>query len=228
MKNLKSPGSDDFTSEFFKFFWNNFGKFVFRSINYGHKTSQLSITQKQGIITCIPKEDQPRQSMKNLRPISLLNTVYKLVSSCIAEQIKSVLPIFISNDQTGFIPGIYIGENTRLIYDILHFTEKQDIPGIPLLIDFEKTFDSISWMFIESVLDFFNFGFSIKQWVKIFITNITSAVTQNCCLSDFFTIQRGCRQVNPVSPYIFLLCAEILGILIRRNKDIKGIAIDNT
>ena len=89
--------------------------------------------------------------------------------------IKSVLPILISNDQTGFIPGRYIGETTRLIYDILHFTEEHDIPGILLLIDFEKSFDSISWMFIESVLDFFNFGFSIKQWVKALYTNITSA-----------------------------------------------------
>jgi hypothetical protein len=62
---------------------------------------------------------------------------------------------------TGFIPGRYIGENTRLIYDILYFTEEQDIPGILLLIDFKKAFNSISWMFIESVLDFFNFGFSL-------------------------------------------------------------------
>jgi hypothetical protein len=131
---------------------------VFLSINYGYKTGQLSITQKQGNIICIPKGDKPTQFMNNWRPISLLNTVYKVASSCIAEQIKSVLPILISNDQTGFIPGRYIGENTRLIYDILHFTEEQDIPGIPLLIDFEKAFDSISWMFIESVLDFFNFG----------------------------------------------------------------------
>ena len=164
--------------------------------------------------------------MKNWRPISFLNTVYKLASSCIAERINSVLQILISNDQTGFIPGRYIGGNTRLIYDILHFTEEQDIPGILLLIDF----DSISWIFIESVLDFFNFGFSIKQWVKTFYTNIASAVTQNCCFSDFFTIQRGCKQGDPLSPYIFLLCAEILGILVRHtgNKDIKGITIDDT
>jgi hypothetical protein len=119
--------------------------------------------------------------MKNWRPISLLNTVYKLASSCIAERIKPVLPILISNDQTGFIPGRYIGENTRLIYDVLHFTEEQDIPGILLLIDFEKAFDSISWVFIESVLDFFNFGFSIKLWVTTLYTNITSAVTFSFC-----------------------------------------------
>jgi hypothetical protein len=52
------PGSDGFTSEFFKFFWNNLGKFVFRSINYEYKTGQLSITQRQGIINCIPKGDK--------------------------------------------------------------------------------------------------------------------------------------------------------------------------
>jgi hypothetical protein len=142
----------------------------------GIKLVNYQLHKKQGIITCIPKGDKPRQFMKNWRQISLLNTVYKLASSCIAERIESVPPILISNDQTGLIPGRYIVETTRLIYDILHFTEEHDIPRILLLIDFEKSFDSISWMFIESVLDFFNFGFSIKQWVKALHTNITSGV----------------------------------------------------
>ena len=53
-------------------------------------------------------------------------------------------------------------------------------------------------------------------------------MTQNCCLSEFFTIERGCRQVDPLSPYIFLLCAEILGILVRKSREIKGITIDDT
>jgi hypothetical protein len=103
-------------------------------------------------------------------------TENKLASSCIAERIKSVLQIIISNDKIGFILDRYIGEHTLLIYDILHFTEEQEIPGILLLVYIEKAFSSISWMFIESVLDFFNFGFSIKQWAKICYANITSAV----------------------------------------------------
>ena len=108
------------------------------------------------------------------------------------------------------------------------YTEEHDIPGILLLIDFEKAFDSISWSFIESVLDFFNFGPSIKHWITTFYTKTQSAVTQNCHLSDFFEIQRGCRQGDPLSPYIFLLCAEILGILIRNNDKVKGITIDDS
>ena len=228
MKNGKSPGSDGYTVEFFKVFWNEIGEFILRSINYGYSNGEMSITQKLGIITCIPKGDKPRQYMKNWRPISLLNVCYKLASSCIAERIKSVLSTLINSDQTGFIPGRYIGENTRLIYDILHYTEEKDIPGILLLIDFEKAFDSVSWDFIKKVLDFFNFGPSITKWINTFYKNITSSVTQNCCLSDSFEIQRGCRQGDPLSPYIFLLCAEILGILVRKNEGITGITIDDT
>lgn len=189
---------------------------------------EMLVSQKRGIITCVPKGDKPRQYMKNWRPISLLNTIYKLGSSCIAERLKSILSLLINNDQTRFIPGRYIGENTRLIYDILLYIEEHDIPGILLLIDFEKAFDSISWSFIESVLDFFNFGPSIKHWITTFYTKIQSAVTQNCHLSDFFEILRGCRQGDPLSPYIFSLCAEILGILIRNNDKVKGITIDNS
>ena len=115
-----------------------------------------------------------------------------------------------------------------MIYDILSFTEENDIPGILLLIDFEKAFDSVSWEFIENVLKFFNFGNSLIHWVKTFYNNITSSVTQNCFLSERFDIQRGCRQGDPLSPYIFLLCAEILAILLRKNNEVKGITIDDT
>jgi hypothetical protein len=56
-----------------------------------------------------------------------------------------------------------------LIYDILQYTEENEIPGLLLLIDFEKAFDSVSWEFLYSVLKFFNFGQSIIHWVKVFL-----------------------------------------------------------
>jgi mannosylglycoprotein endo-beta-mannosidase len=228
MKNNKSPGSDCFTADFFKFFWIEVGKFVFRSVNYEYQQRKMSVTQRQGVITCIPKEGKSKEFLKHWRPITLLNSTYKLASSCIAERIKSVLTHLISTDQTGFIPGRYIGENCRLIYDILHFTEENDIPGILLLIDLKKAFDSISWSFIFDTLKFFNFGESVIEWVKTFYKDITSAVTHHCSLSEFFNVQRGFRQGDPFSPYIFLLCAEILGILVKKSREIKGITIDDT
>ena len=75
MKNENSPGLDGFTAEFFKFFWLDLKHFILRSLNYGYRNGSLSITQKQGIITCLPKPNKSRHYLKNLRPISLLNVV---------------------------------------------------------------------------------------------------------------------------------------------------------
>ena len=129
-------------------------------------------------------------------------------------------------DQTGFIKGRFIGENIRLVYDIMHYTEIIQVPGLLMLIDFEKAFDTVSWNFIQDALHFFNFGDSIKSWIYTFYNDIKSCVIQNGVVSDYFYPERGCRQGDPISPYLFLLCAEILGILIRNNKDIKGITIE--
>ena len=88
-KNNKSPGSDGFTAEFYKFFWSDIGNFLLRSLNYGLENNELlSITQKEGIINCIIKSNKDRQYLKNWRPISLLNCSYKLASACLANRIK--------------------------------------------------------------------------------------------------------------------------------------------
>ena len=149
MKNNKSPGLDGFTVEFFKFFWVDIGAFILRSINYGYRNGSLSVTQKQGLITCLPKPNKSRLSLKNWRPISLLNVVYKLASSVIANRVKQTLQDIIHENKKGFIAGRFIGENIRLIYNVLFETKQQNIPGLILSIDFEKAFDTVSLKFIS-------------------------------------------------------------------------------
>ena len=80
MKNGKSPGRDGYTAEFYKFFWKDIGNFVLESLNKSFTTGELSIAQKQGPITLLPKGNKPRELIKNWRPITLLNVDYKLLS----------------------------------------------------------------------------------------------------------------------------------------------------
>ena len=144
MKNNKSPGSTGFTVEFFKFFWKDLGAFLVKSINFGFNKKELSVTQKEGVITCIPKGNKSKKYIKNWRPISLLNVTYKIASGCIAHRIKNILPSIINYDQSGFMADRFTGDNIRLLYDILNFSNEHNKPGILLLIDFEKAFDSVA------------------------------------------------------------------------------------
>ena len=66
-----------------------------------------------------------------------------------------VLPNIIHEDQKGFMKGRYIGENVRILYDVLLYTERGNIPGLLLTIDFEKAFDSVAWSFVQKALDLF-------------------------------------------------------------------------
>ena len=203
------------------------GDFLLRSYNSAFTKGELSTSQKLGIISLLPKGDKPRQFLKNWRPISLLNVSYKILSGAIAKRIKTVLPNIIHENQKGFLSGRFIGENTRLLYDLIQICNEKNIPGIILMIDFEKAFDSLSWKYLVNVFKFFNFGNNIIRWINIFCNDFKLCVSQNGFSSTFFKIGRGCRQGDPVSSYIFLLCVEVMAIMIRNNNNIKGLSYCN-
>ena len=173
------------------------------------------------IISCLPKGDKPREYLKNWQPISLLSVLYKLASATVANRLKKVLNILISKSQTGFMSGRFIGESTRLAYDIMHYVDKNNLQGMLMLIDFQKAFDSVSWSFLSNVLDFFNFGKSFCKWINVFNKNIQASILQSGFLSKFFSIQRGCRQGDPIASYLFLLCGQIIYLMVDNNIYIK-------
>ena len=228
MDREKTPGTDGFPAEFYKIFWKDLSPLLISALNYSYDEGSLSITQRRGIIKLIPKKDAEPHLIKNWRPLTLLNCDYKIAAKAIANRIKSVIPKLINNDQTGFLKGRFIGENIRLIDNIMNYVSKKNIPGLLLFIDFEKAFDSLEWSFIERTLQYFGFGSSLINWFQTFYKNIESCVQNNGWASCFFQLQRGVRQGFPLSPYLFILSAEILAKAVRSNKNIKGISVNNS
>lgn len=227
MTNGKSPGSDGFTVDFYKFFWRDLGPFVYRSLYFGYEHRNFSSFQYQSVITCLPKDGKDRRYMSNWRPISLLNTDIKIASAAIANRLKPVLPFIISDTQNGFIKDRFIGENIRLLYDLMHYLEEHNMTGLLLLVDFEKAFDSVEWDFIVKALKSFNFGPSICKWFETLYSEAKSCVINNGNLSSFFNLERGCRQGDPLSPYLFIIGVELLALKLKSTSDIHGIPIHN-
>ena len=182
MKNDKSPGSNGFSVNFFKFFWKDLGVYLVRSINYDLQAGKLLTTQTQGLITCIPKGQKiEKKIFKKWRPITLLNVTYEIASSCRVNKIKKVLPTIISCDQSGFMSDRFVGDNIRLMYDILNYAKVTKKVWIILVIDFVKAFDSLAWSFLFKTMHLLKFSQNMIDDVKTLYNGIKANTLVNNC-----------------------------------------------
>ena len=147
------------------------------------------------------------------------------MTKVLAARIKGVLPSIIHHNQTGHIKDRYVGETIRSIFDVMDFTLNENISGLMIFIDFHKAFDSIEWDYLYKCLEAFNFGEDFIRWAKTFNKNIESCTVNNGFFSKYFKLERGVRQGDPLSAYLFVLAIETLAIAIGQNSEIKGIVI---
>ena len=214
-QNNKTPGSDGFTIEFYRYFWDLLGQFMVESFNYTYEHGHLSISQRLGIISLLPKKNKNLEYLKNWRPLSLLNNDYKIATKAIATRMEKVLPKIIHSSQTSYAKGRYIRESIRTISDVMSFTKAQNIPSFAVFLDFEKAFDSIEWNYLQKCLETFNFGQQLRQWINVIYSDISSRVLNNGDATSQFNLGRGVRQGCPLSGILFVIGIEILGNAIR-------------
>lgn len=226
LKKNKTPGNDGITSEFYQHFWPQVGDFMVDSFNYAYEKGNLSPSQKQAVITLIDK-GKDRCYIENWRPISILNVDYKIASKVLTQRLQDKIPKLVGINQTGFVKGRFINDTIRALYDVIEYCNETETSGLLMMVDFEKAFDSLEWDFLFKTLEHMNFGISFINWVKLFYNNIESCVSNNGISSPYFKIQRGVRQGDPLSAYLFILCVEIMSNLILRNNSIRGITIND-
>ena len=224
-KKCKTPGTDGFPAEFYQFFWPELRTEMLASFHFAFQSGSLSISQRRGVISLIPKKNKDKSILENLRPISLLNVDYKILTKVIAKRIEKTLPKIINPDQTGYVKGRYIGENIRLIQDVMFLTKRLNMPEIAIFLDFRKAFDTIKWNYLLSTLRLFNFGLDIQRWIEVIYHNVSSCVLNNGHASPFFQLHRGVRQGCPLSGLLFVIGIELLARALKSNNDIKGITV---
>ena len=144
--------------------------------------------------------------LENLRPISLLNIDYKILTKTIAKRLEKVLPNVINPNQSGYIKGRFIGENVRLIHDIMYHTKQTDKPGIAIFLDFRKAFDTIEWCYLKKALQMFSFGPGIQKWFDIIYNDASSCVLHNGHASEFFLLEKRCATRMPFVGSTFRSC----------------------
>ena len=107
----------------------------------------------------------------------------------------------------------------------MHYVEEQNIPGLLLLVNFEKVFESISWSFLNECLKVLGFGNGFIRWISTFNTEIYASVLQCGYLSNPIHVGRGCRQGDPIAPYLFIICSFFLTAMVNQDKLVKGIKL---
>jgi hypothetical protein len=157
--------------------------------------------------------------------------VYKLVSKVLANRLKLVLPEIISPSQSVFVPSRLITDNVLLAYELTHYLNQRKWGGngmAAIKLDMSKAYDRVEWTFLEKMIS--RFGFSV-QWVQMVmkcVTTVSYRIKVNGEYSNNNNPQRGLRQGDPLSPYLFILCVEGLSAMLQKVKEegrIEGIRV---
>ena len=224
LKPNKSPGMDGISTNFYKHFWKLLGPLLVKIFNSCYDKQTLPFSQRQSILNLIYKKNNPLD-LSNYRPISLLNTDYKILSYTLALRIKKVLNLIINSDQTGYLQNRYIGFNLRQIQDIIHYADKFNVEGAILFIDFSKAFDTLHWNFMYQSLTHFGFNQPFINWIKTLYTDINISIYNNGWISAPIKPEKGIKQGCPCSSLLFVISVEIMATRLRNHTNIKGIEI---
>ena len=224
----KSPGNDGITVGLLQTRWELLEPYFMNCINYAIELGELSPSQRQGVVRLIEKKNKDRRNLDNWRPISLLNVDTKIFSKLLANRIKLVLPNIISYEQTAFVKDRYIGENAQLIQGLIEYCKRKQESGLMLAIDFRKAFDSVSHKFLFKVLEHFGFGQNFIGMIKTLHQGAENAIMNEGSTTQYFKLERSCRQGDCLSPYLFILVMETLCHRIKHCPNIRGITCNNT
>ena len=192
--------------------------------NINHLNGAMTNSQRQSLLRLLYKKDN-RQLLTNWRPISLLNTDYKILSTLMASRLRPTLPEVIHDDQTCSIPNRMIFDNVLRLRDMAHEATEKNLNIILINLDQEKAFDLVNRGFLIKIMQKLNYGPSFIRWIETLYSEANCHIINNGWLSDPILLRRGVRQGCPFSPLLYTMVIETLTNALCKDPKIEGITI---
>ncbi|OAP05085.1 hypothetical protein AXX17_AT3G15320 [Arabidopsis thaliana] len=217
----KAPGPDGFSAGFYQSFWDIIGLDVSLDSKRFFESSFLPRQLNETHICLIPKITSPRR-VADYRPIALCTVHYKIIAKVLTKRLQPLLAKLISPNQSAFVPNRAISDNVLITHEILHYLRTSDARvrvSMAVKTDMSKAYDRIEWTFLEAVLRRLGFHDKWTSWIMACVSSVSYSFLVKGSPKGQVLPSQGLRQGDPLSPYLFILCTEVLSGLCQRAQD---------
>lgn len=187
---MKAPGPDGLPSIFYKQMWDVVGTKVCEEVLQVLNGGCMPGGWNDTIIALIPKVEVP-ESVTELRPISLCNVLYKIVSMVLSNRLKTILPDIISPTQSAFVPGRLISDNILTAYEMTHYLRNKregKVGYAAIKLDMSKAYDRVEWYFLRDIMIKIVFSLGWVELIMKCVTSVTYSIKINGVLSPQFQL----------------------------------------
>ncbi|CAI5469587.1 unnamed protein product [Closterium sp. Yama58-4] len=204
----KTPGPDGIPGELFRQYKTRFAPAFFSLFSSPLTAASLPPSMLSGRTVLIPKMGN-FSLVENLRPITLMNSDYKVLALCLANRLQLALPLIIHPSQTAFIKNRRIGDTINDTLDIFDWSTTTKTPLLALTIDFRKAYDLVDRAFLFHTIATLGLPEHFIAWVRLMHTNTSTRISVNNLAGPTFPVRTGVRQGCPLAPLLFVCVIEI-------------------
>jgi hypothetical protein len=209
----KAPGTDGFTSLFFKSCWAIIYPDLLRAIQALEQSSSRHLHLLNSAIMILLPKSPDAAHPRDFRPISLVHFFAKLFTKILALRLRPRMHELVSPCQSAFIKDRVIHDNFVFVKAQTKLFKQKKTPALLLKLDLQKAFDSVSWEFVLEVLEAKGFGLRWRDWIACLFLTSNTRICVNGDLTDKIFHRRGLRQGDPLSPLLFAIATDVLAAL---------------